>query len=51
MNRCIDVVKDKLPVILHTALMGKAIIIVKGSERKTFVEDITKYFKKIFFFF
>jgi len=44
-TRCVDTVKDKLPVVLHSALIGKPIIIAKGSERKTFVEDITKFIR------
>lgn len=43
-NRCMDLLKDKLAVFLHGALLGKGIVIDEGTKSpSTFVEDITKF--------
>jgi len=44
-NRCIDMLKDKLAIILHTSLIGKPVIIIKRPSQSTLVEDLTRFVK------
>jgi hypothetical protein len=36
-------VKDKLAVVLHAALLGKLIVVVKKPGQTAFIEDLSKY--------
>lgn len=43
-TRCIDLIKeiDKMAVLIHSAFIGRPIVIREGSKVATFVEDIRK---------
>eukprot|EP01114_Cavostelium_apophysatum_P001064 TRINITY_DN10915_c0_g1_i1.p1 TRINITY_DN10915_c0_g1~~TRINITY_DN10915_c0_g1_i1.p1 ORF type:complete len:505 (+),score=144.90 TRINITY_DN10915_c0_g1_i1:85-1599(+) len=44
-NRCIDLLKDKLAIILHASLIGKHVVVVKRSGQNAFVEDLSRFLK------
>jgi len=46
LNRCVDIIKDKLAVLLHIALLNKPVFIKKGTGR-AFVEDISRFIKAV----
>lgn len=42
LNRVVDIVKDKLPILLHSALIGKSINVIRRPGQSIFADDIIK---------